>query len=496
MKIKVTQKLLPYFTPVLVIKEGESIERHSLFQKLPLTDKHHLKAFVKHASIRSDANHVVFLPSGVAALVLGVVKKSKFTHRKSMLLMRRIVAVGRKERQSGLTLDINDFVAVDRKMHLEALSEILATQCVMANFDFVQYKTPPRDGWFFVDQISVFANGSFSNKLGAALERGKIIGEEINQARILSNTPGGDMTPQKLGEAAVLAGRRTGFRVKILKEQDLRKLKMGGILGVSKGSSEKPRFIIMEYLKGMRSERPVVIVGKGVTFDTGGLNLKPTDSIYEMHMDMSGGAATIHIMSSLARLKVKKNIIGLVPAVENMPSGSSYRPGDVLKTMSGKTIEVLNTDAEGRIILADALTYANRYKPKLVVDIATLTGAAIVALGYRASAFFSNSEEVGKRLCESGEIVGDLIWPLPLWEEYEDDVKGTFGDVANTGKTRYGGAINGAVFLWQFIKDIGSPSWVHLDIAPRMTSIDGEYLTKGALGASVGLLVHFIRFRN
>ena len=209
----------------------------------------------------------------------------------------------------------------------------------------------------------------------------------------------------------------------------------------------------------------------------------------EMHMDMSGGAAVIRTVVLAARLNLKKNIVGLVPAVENMPSGSSYRPGDILKTMSGKTIEIGNTDAEGRVILADALTYAERYQPRLVVDVATLTGAAVAALGQRASALFTKNEKLSRLFERLGEESGEYVWPLPLWDEYEEDIKGTFGDWNNSGKTRWGGAITGAMFLYQFAKKY---PWVHIDIAPRMTSIDGDYLAKGAAGAPMGLLVRLL----
>lgn len=217
---------------------------------------------------------------------------------------------------------------------------------------------------------------------------------------------------------------------------------------------------------------------------------------------MSGGAAVVHAVRFAARLKLKVNVVGLIPAVENMPSGSSYRPGDVLKSMSGKTIEVLDTDAEGRIILADALTYAEQYDPKLVVSIATLTGAAMVAVGQRASAFFASDEQFEKMFRDLGEESGDYMWPLPLWEEFEEEIKGTFGDWANLGKTRYGGATTAAVFLWQFVKNPLKSSgqaypWVHIDIAPRMTAIEGEYLTKGAAGAPVRFLASLLkRYEN
>jgi len=207
---------------------------------------------------------------------------------------------------------------------------------------------------------------------------------------------------------------------------------------------------------------------------------------------MSGGASVIHTIVALARLKVKKNIVGLIPAVENMPSGSSYRPGDQLRTMSGKTIEVLDTDAEGRVILADALEYAKKYKPELVIDVATLTGAAVVALGQRASALFTNDDKLEKTFRHAGEVTGDFVWPLPLWEEYEEEIKGTFGDVANLGKYKgLGGAITAATFLWQFTKDI--PQWVHLDIAPRMTAIEGDFLSKGSIGSGVYLLTYLLK---
>jgi leucyl aminopeptidase len=276
----------------------------------------------------------------------------------------------------------------------------------------------------------------------------------------------------------------------VLDEKQMVRLQMGGVLGVGQGSEEKPRFIILEYFGADKKTPPLVLVGKGVTFDTGGINLKPADAILGMNMDMSGGAAVIHALIAAARLKIRKNIVALIPAVENAPSGSSYRPGDVLRSMSGKTIEVRNTDAEGRIILADALTYAKRYKPSLVVDVATLTGSAMVALGERAIALFTQDEKLEQTLRQLGEESGDYLWPLPLWEEYDEEVKGTFGDVANVGKTRFGDAIVAATFLKQFVAD--DYLWVHLDIAPRMTTLPDEFLAKGSSGAPVRLLVKII----
>jgi leucyl aminopeptidase len=297
------------------------------------------------------------------------------------------------------------------------------------------------------------------------------------------------MTPSVLANEARRVAAKLPIKVKIFGVPEMQKLKMGGVLGVGKGSAFPAKFIVMEYFGDKKGEAPVVLVGKGVTFDTGGINLKPGDSMLGMNMDMSGGAAVIHALAAAARLKVKKNIVVLVPAVENMPSGTSYRPGDILRSMSGKTIQVDNTDAEGRIILADALRYAKRYDPALVVDVATLTGAAVVALGERASALFTQDRDLEQRFRELGETSGDYVWPLPLWDEYDAEIKGTFGDVSNLGKTRWGGAITAAAFLKQFAD--GYP-WVHLDIAPRMTAVEGEYLAKGAAGAPVRLLVKLL----
>jgi leucyl aminopeptidase len=249
----------------------------------------------------------------------------------------------------------------------------------------------------------------------------------------------------------------------------------------------------MEYKGGKGA--PVVLVGKGITFDTGGINIKSESGIGDMHMDMSGGAAVIAAVAAAARLKVKRHVIGIIPAAENMPSGGALRPHDVLYSLSGKTIEVGNTDAEGRLILADALTYAKRFKPAAVIDVATLTGAAMVALGLHASGLMTKDDALADALLALGEESGDYLWRLPLWDEYEDGLKSDIADMNNVPGSgpgsRYGGATNGAIFLWQFAKEIGAP-WAHLDIAPRMTNTPGDELSKGAAGTPVRLLVRFL----
>ncbi len=510
MEISVARKVVREAVPVFLLREREQLEAHPFFKFLSAPDRQFLQAFQKKSPLKDTHSHLVFLPSSGEAILLGISERKKFTHRKALLAMRRAIAFARRERVKQLSLSLDDFRAGDFRGTPDELAEILATELELANFEFTQYKAPPPEGWQFVERVFVSAKHRPKN-LAKSLAVGKTIGEEINRARSLANTPAGDLHPSSFSREAQALGKQYGFAVKVLGRAHMEKLGMGGILGVGKGSAHEPKFVIAEYWGGKGSDSPVVLVGKGVTFDAGGLNLKPESGIYEMHMDMSGGAAVLHAVAALARLKVKVNAVALVPVAENMPSGSSYHPGDLLRTMSGKTIEVLNTDAEGRIILADGLTYAQKfYKPRLVVDVATLTGAAMAALGQRASAIFTRDRRLENQLRTIGEQVGDFVWPLPLWEEYEDEVKGTFGDVANVGKTRYGGAITGAVFLWQFVKNEtrdmrpfdaaqgkqetrDDVPWVHIDIAPRMTSIEGDFLAKGSAGPAVALLVHFLR---
>jgi leucyl aminopeptidase len=361
----------------------------------------------------------------------------------------------------------------------------------MANYEHTAYKTAPKGGFKSIDAVEV---RNAAPAVRNAFEKGRIIGESVNACRELCNTPGGDMTPELLAEAAVAAAQGTPAKVKILGVAEMASLGMGAVLGVAKGSKEDPAFIIVEYWGADRSKKPAVLVGKGVTFDTGGLNIKTGDGMYEMHMDMSGGAAAIHAAILAARLGLKRNVVALVPAVENAPASGAVRPGDILKSMSGKTIEILNTDAEGRVILADALTYAKKYNPSSVIDVATLTGASLIALGTVASAFMTNKESLITPLMELAEESGDYMWPLPLWEEYDPMVKGTFGDVPNLsamGSSRHGGVIAGGKFLEVFAKELECP-WVHIDMAPRMTATPEDSLAKGAAGAPVRFLLKYI----
>jgi len=416
-------------------------------------------------------------------------KQKPLNQRKFTTLMRKALSFAKQNQVREFAIDFKQIKSLAPKNLTEPkIAEIIATAFVMTNYEHRSYKTIPTEGFMMVEQIEVI-NASAAAKNG--FDRGNTIGESINAARELSNTPGGDMTPEKLAEAAVEASRGTSAKVKVLGPSEMAQLGMGAVLGVGKGSAHEPQFIVVEYWGAERTKQPTVLVGKGVTFDTGGLNVKPGDHMYEMHMDMSGGAAVIHTAILAAKLGVKKNVIALVPAVENNLAANAMRPGDILKSMSGKTIEVLNTDAEGRVILADGITYAKKYNPSIVIDVATLTGAALVALGQVASAYMTNKEALITKLLDLGEESGDYMWPMPMWEEYDEMTKGTFGDVPNLstmGNSRYGGVIAGGKFIEQFAKDLDCP-WVHVDMAPVMTSRPGDYLAKGSAGGPIRFLL-------
>ena len=424
-------------------------------------------------------------------LVLGLKKKQELNRRKLILLFRKIICLAKKARVKKIALNFDDFNFKHLKIDSGELAELMATNFLMANYEFNTYKTAPEEGWNYIEEVKI--GGALSEKIKKGFLAGEIIGEEVNNAREMANTPGGDMTPSILAEKVEKLVKGLPIKATILGESEMERLKMGAILAVGQGSEEESKFIILEYFGGKKKDKPIVLIGKGVTFDTGGLSLKPSDSMLGMNLDMSGAAAVSEAVILAAKLKLKKNIVALVPAVENSPSGKSYRPGDIVKSMSGKTIEILNTDAEGRVILADALNYAKKYDPQVVIDVATLTGAAIVVIGDKANIIFSRDERLLKNVQELGEKSGDYVWPLPLWEEYENDVKGTFGDIVNTHskKKRDAGSIMGAIFLLQFAKDF--KKWMHIDMAPRMEATSDEFLSPGAAGSPVRLLIEYLR---
>jgi leucyl aminopeptidase len=305
-------------------------------------------------------------------------------------------------------------------------------------------------------------------------------------ARDLGNLPANVCTPAYLAERVQELGREfPEVKVTVLERPAIEQLGMGSFLSVTNGSEAEPRFIVMEYDQSQRKQQPLVLVGKGITFDTGGISLKPAADMDHMKFDMCGAASVIGVLRAIAELKPKLNVVGLIPACENMPSGRATKPGDIVKSMSGQTVEILNTDAEGRLILADALTYAERYEPQAVVDIATLTGAMVVALGHVASGLFSNSDTLARALLGAGDDAYDRAWQLPLWDDYQDGLNSNFADFANIAG-RAGGSITAACFLSRFAKKY---DWAHLDIA-GIAYREGK--EKGSTGRPVPLLTTWL----
>ena len=318
-----------------------------------------------------------------------------------------------------------------------------------------------------------------------AAREGEAIGQGMALARDLGNLPGNVCTPSYLARRAQEMAKAAGLTCEVLDRDACEALKMGSFLSVANGSREAPKFIILEHKGGRTGDQPIVLIGKGITFDTGGISLKPGEGMDEMKFDMCGAASVIGTMQAAAALKLPLNIVALVPTTENMPGGAATKPGDIVTSMSGQTIEILNTDAEGRLILCDALTYAERYDPVCVVDVATLTGACVIALGHVATGLFSNNDTLARELAGAGDEAHDRAWHMPLWDDYQEQLKSNFADMANIGG-RPAGSVTAACFLSRYAKKF---DWAHLDIAGTAWKSGAA---KGATGRPVPLLTHFL----
>ena len=372
------------------------------------------------------------------------------------------------------------YAKADLRRRARNLAE--AMQDALYRFDQTKSKKKPAAK---LKQVSVLCSGAQRAAVARGLKEGAAVARAAALARDYANLPGNLCTPSFLAAQARRLGRRFAFKTTILNEAQMRQHKMGSLLSVSRGSREPAKLIVMEYRGAPRDERPVVLVGKGLTFDAGGISLKPAAAMDEMKYDMCGGASVFGALHAAAELELKRNLVGIVPSSENLPDGAANKPGDVVTSMSGTTIEILNTDAEGRLILCDALTYAERFKPAAVVDIATLTGACVVALGEHASGLFSDDDKLAEALLRAGEASGDRVWRMPVWDEYDKQLDSKFADLANIGG-RNAGAVTAACFLKRFTAKY---PWAHLDIAGTAWTSGSR---KGATGRPVPLLVEFL----
>jgi leucyl aminopeptidase len=380
------------------------------------------------------------------------------------------------------TFCLHDLPLENRGVAWKVEQAVLAILDGLYRFDRLKSKPPKQETAIAKIAFRIAKRGDES-AARAAIERATAIGEGVRLAKDLGNLPGNLCTPAFLADQARELGKRHRLKVRILERDDIEKLGMGAYLAVARGSRQPPKLIVMEYSPG--GAQPVALVGKGITFDTGGISIKPAAAMDEMKFDMCGAASVFGALHAAALMKLPASIVGVVPAAENMPGGNAMKPGDVVTTMSGQTVEILDTDHEGRLVLCDALTYVERYKPSAVVDIATLTDGIVTALGEFASGVFSNDDPLARQLVEAGETSWDRAWHMPLWDEYQDALKSRFADFANIG-SESGNAIRAACFLSRFARGF---RWAHLDIAGT-ASRGGE--EKGATGRPVPLLAHFL----
>jgi leucyl aminopeptidase len=368
---------------------------------------------------------------------------------------------------------------------IRLLAQIVGDQVYRFGVRQEQFKTKPLEKPDALQQFTVLSSAKQASLVKAAVHEGSALVEGMNLTKDLGNLPPNVCTPSFLAQTALNLPKKTKLKVQVLNQQQIEALGMGSFLAVAKGSDTPPQFIIMRHDGGKANEDPIVLVGKGITFDTGGISLKPGEAMDEMKYDMCGAASVFGTMYAVSLLGLKKNVIGVVPTCENMPSGRATRPGDIVKSMSGQTIEVLNTDAEGRLILCDALTYVERFKPNVVIDVATLTGACIIALGHVHSGLFSDDEVLVKALSKAGHQSLDTVWRLPLDAAYHEQLKSNFADLANIGG-RPAGSVTAACFLSRFAEKF---RWAHLDIAGTAWKSGAA---KGATGRPVPLLLNFL----
>jgi leucyl aminopeptidase len=396
--------------------------------------------------------------------------------------LRRAATIGglaaRQRRFSSVAIVARSSPAVPNSGAVQALTE----GAVLANYEGTSYKTS--DGALpWLDRVEIRVEGEADGK---AVERGRVLAEATNVARALSNEPGNVLTPREFAERAAKLARGAGLKVEVLDEKKIAELKMGMLMGVARGSSEPPRLVVLRYEPKKAAHKAVLgLVGKGITFDTGGISIKPAENMDKMKDDMSGGAAVLCAMMAVAKLRGPVRCIGIIPTTENMPGGRAMKPGDILTSAEGKTVEVLNTDAEGRLILGDAMWYARKLGVTHLVDIATLTGACVVALGKTTSGLFGRPTTWVEQVRRASERAGDRSWPMPLFDDYKELLKSEIADFTNTGG-RAGGAISAAVFLKEFAGDL---PWVHMDIAGTAWAEEAKpYQPKGATGVGVRTL--------
>lgn len=435
---------------------------------------------------KAGENIILYSPEGTAisqVLFVGIGKSDSFREDTFRSMAGKAVKAAVSKKAESIVIPCP--ASSEIKISEEAVASALCEGAFLANHIYNEYKTEKKDTP--LESVEIAVSDSSASFVSGLAEKTGIICSSTIMAREWVSTPSNHKRPEDFAEMLAKKASDNGLKVTVLDEEQMKSLGFGALLAVGQGSTSKPRLVIMEYIPDGKADKKVALVGKGVTFDTGGINLKPTGSLEDMKMDMAGGAAVAATLIAASKLRPSVHITGAVPIVENMPSGDSYRPGDIFKSFCGKTIEITNTDAEGRLILIDTLTYiARNYKPDIMIDLATLTGACMVALGEKIAGVFSNDDELGKKVVESGNAVHERCWLMPMPEDYKEMLKSDFADMTNSANARWGGAITASLFLSDFVE---KTRWAHIDIAgPAYLKKASDYCGPGGTGFGVRLL--------
>jgi leucyl aminopeptidase len=476
-------------TPLLVVGVYENENDFSYSDGIDPILYYTIKQMISNKEFKANLGTILVLPTMDKGpmkkiMLIGLGKKDKFNNEIARIVSAKAAV---KVREMGISeFSILVFSNLDESL-IEAISEGVG----LSLYSFDRYKTNDNKDELKVNRVTILVNSDTAN-IQSSVDRTSLLVEAVNFARDLSNLPPNDCSPSQLASIAVSIATEYELKSRIIERYEMESMGLNGIVSVGKGSHSAPKLIILEY-HAATDTKPYLLVGKGVTFDTGGISLKDSDKMDEMKFDKSGGCNVVAIMKAVASLKLPINVIGIIPSVENMPSSTSYRPGDIIKMYNGKTVEVLNTDAEGRLILGDALAYGiSSYNPKAVIDLATLTGACIIALGSNVAAVIGTNKKFIDELHNVSERTGEKFWELPLYEEFNEQIKSYVADIKNIGG-RPGGAITAAAFLSNFTN--GLP-WIHIDIAGTAWTQEGtyerSYNPKGATGFGIRTLVKLL----
>jgi leucyl aminopeptidase len=485
-KARIDQKQTPLLVVGVYENENDFLYSNGIESILYRT----IKEIISNKEFKANLGTSLVLPTMDKGpmkkiMLLGLGKKDKFNNEIARIVSAKAAV---KVREMGISeFSILLFSNLDDGL-IEAISEGVG----LSLYSFNRYKTNDNKDELKINRVTILINAEMTS-IQSIVDRTNLLVEAVNFARDLSNLPPNDCSPTQLASIALSIATEYGLKSRIVERYEMESMGLNGIVSVGKGSQYPPKLIILEYRGSNDDERPYLLVGKGVTFDTGGISLKDSDKMDEMKFDKSGGCDVIAVMKAVASLKLPVNVIGLIPSVENMPSSTSYRPGDIIKMYNGKTVEVLNTDAEGRLILADALAFGiSTYNPKAVIDLATLTGACIIALGTNVAAVIGTNKKFIEELHNISERTGEKFWELPLYEEFSEQIKSYVADIKNIGG-RPGGAITAASFLSNFTN--GLP-WMHIDIAGTAWTQEGtyerSYNPKGATGFGIRTLVKLL----